>query len=269
MAFNKEGNAFTFGFSIIMVLVVATLLSLAAVSLKPFQKANQSQEKMKDILTSVAVMTEDDDMGDAPPLFEKFITKRLVLNYTGEVIGEFSGKIDENDKSDPFNIDVKKEYKNIVKKILNQYKGNKEKQVEELTKADVNYPLFICEKDGKSYYVIPMVGTGLWGPLWGYLALEDDYKTCFGASFDHKTETPGLGAEIKEPLFEAQFKGERILDENGKFVSIKVMKGGAPADYPHGVDAITGGTITSNGVSEMLQRTLNIYVRYFEKQKNG
>jgi Na+-transporting NADH:ubiquinone oxidoreductase subunit C len=100
------------------------------------------------------------------------------------------------------------------------------------------------------------------------MALEGDRNTVYGASFDHKSETPGLGAEINTEAFQNQFKGKKILDETGNFVSVKVVKGGADEADVHGVDAISGGTVTSNGVTEMLQRTLASYMPYF-KQKDG
>ena len=244
--FNKEGDSFTFGFAIVMVVVVATLLSVAAISLKPFQNENIKKEKMQNILKTIRVdCTREEALGN----FEKFVKQRLILNYQAEVISEKKGPIDENDKSDAFNIDIKKEFKSSM------------------TDEEKNYPLFICEKGGKKYYVIPMIGKGLWGPIWGYIALGEDYNTVYGASFDHKTETPGLGAEIRYEAFQNQFIGDQILDKSGNFVSIKVLKGGAAPDDLHGVDGLTGGTITSNGVTEMLKRTLNIYVPYFKKSQ--
>lgn len=247
MKFNKDGNSFTFGFAIVMVVIVATLLSVASISLKPFQNENIKREKMQNILKSVSV---ECSRKEAPGKFEEFVKQRLVLNFHAEVISDIRGPIDEANKDDAFNIDIKKEYRSLPS----------EKR---------NYPLFICEKNRNKYYVIPMVGKGLWGPIWGYIALKEDLNTVFGASFDHKTETPGLGAEINQESFQKQFEGEQIFDNNGNFVSIKVIKGGAKKEDMHGVDAITGGTITCNGVSEMLERTLNTYMTYFKKKQNS
>lgn len=247
MKFNKDGNSFTFGFAIVMVVIVATLLSVASISLKPFQNENIKREKMQNILKSVSV---ECSRKEAPGKFEEFVKQRLVLNFHAEVISDIRGPIDEANKDDAFNIDIKKEYRT-------------------LSSEQRNYPLFICEKGGNKYYVIPMVGKGLWGPIWGYIALKEDLNTVFGASFDHKTETPGLGAEINQESFQKQFEGEQIFDNNGNFVSIKVIKGGAKKEDKHGVDAITGGTITSRGVSEMIERTLNMYISYFKKKQNS
>ena len=245
--FNKENNGFTFGFAIVMIVIVATLLSVTAINLKPLQDENIKQEKMQNILKTIRVNCTREE---SPAKFEEFVKQRLVLNSRAKVISEKKGDIDKNDKGDAFNIDIQKEYKSSM------------------ATEERNYPLFICEKDGKKYYVIPMTGKGLWGPIWGYIALEEDYNTVYGASFDHKTETPGLGAEIRYELFQNQFVGERILDKNDNFISIKVIKGGAAPDDKHGVDAITGGTITSNGVTEMLKRTIEIYVPCFNNNKN-
>ena len=110
-----------------------------------------------------------------------------------------------------------------------------------------------------------MVGSGLWGPIWGFIALESDCNTIFGASFDHKSETPGLGAEIRESFFEDAFIGKKILDQNNQFVSVDVVKGGAEAGSYHQVDGITGGTITSDGVTNMLKSDLEVYNNYFDK----
>lgn len=252
MAFNKEGQGFTFIFSIVMVVVVAVLLSVAALGLKEPQSENEKQEKMQSILSSIQVEVTRQEAGVA---FDKYIKKRLILSNSGEVLSELEGPVKtlakdgkEAFEQDAFNVDIMKQYKDKTLKV-----------------EDKKYPLFVCERDGKTYYVIPMVGTGLWGPIWGYIALESDMSTVYGATFDHKGETPGLGAEIKQTGFEQAFSGDKIFDENGNFVSIKVVKGGAAPDDEHGVDAITGGTITSNGVTNMLENTLGVYVPYFQK----
>jgi Na+-transporting NADH:ubiquinone oxidoreductase subunit C len=113
-----------------------------------------------------------------------------------------------------------------------------------------------------------MVGKGLWGPIWGFVALEGDYNTVYGAVFSHKSETPGLGAEISEAFFQEPFEGKTIYNTEGKLVSIDVKKGGAGDSNPHAVDGITGGTITSVGVQEMMKRTFGIYDTYFQNKKS-
>jgi len=245
---NKESNLYTFGFAIVMVIVVATLLSIAAMGLKPMQQKNQQQEKMQAILKTIGINCSREE---AELKFNDFVKKRLLLNYNSEIKTEITGDIDKTNKEDAFNVDIQKEFKNSS-----------------ITEKGRNYPIYICEKDGENYYVIPMVGKGLWGPIWGFIALKDDMNTVFGASFDHKTETPGLGAEIRYEPFQMQFTGKKLFNEDGEFVSIKVIKGGAEKTNLHGVDAITGGTITSNGVTEMIDRTLNIYAPYLKKSNS-
>lgn len=127
--------------------------------------------------------------------------------------------------------------------------------------------LYICNSDnGEKFYVIPVRGAGLWGPVWGYVSLKDDYNTIYGAVFDHKSETPGLGAEISTDAFASQFGGKSIFDSNGNYVSVKVVKGGAKAGSQHEVDAISGGTITSQAVEEMLFKNINEYLDFFSSQ---
>lgn len=253
MAVNKNSNGFTFGFAIAMVVVVGAVLSIAAMSLKPKQKENLKQEKMQNILSSIKVEVS---RPEAAEQFKDYVKTRYVLNAQGEVMSQIEGEvrtIDEHGKEeaakDAFNIDVKKQYKDKT-----------------IAPEDRLYPLYECQKDGETYYVVPMVGTGLWGPVWGFMAFKDDMNTIMGAKFDHKTETPGLGAEINTAGFQDQFEGETIFDGND-FVSITVMKGGGGDAKEHAVDGITGGTITSVGVQEMIERTLGVYVPYFKQKK--
>ncbi|WP_418263028.1 NADH:ubiquinone reductase (Na(+)-transporting) subunit C [Flavobacterium faecale] len=235
---DKDSNKATFIFSSVMVVVIAILLSLTATSLAPFQEKNIRIEKMKNILTSVSITTETKQTETA---FNQYITQQIVLNNKGE---EVTGSVKA------FDIDLKKE--------LDKLKTGKAQ--ERL------FPLFICNKEGKSFYIIPIRGKGLWGPIWGYISLESDMNTVYGVSFGHKSETPGLGAEIETEKFQQQFVGKKIFDESGKFVSVSVVKGGAKPDDLHSVDAVSGATITSDGVSKMFESTLNNYIPYFKKQ---
>lgn len=219
-----------------MVVIVAVLLSLAAIGLGPYQAQNVKTEKMQNILASIGVNSE---AKESEKLFNKYIKEQLVLNSKGERV---------TNGITAFDVDLKKELD----------KARMGKADEQL------FPLFVFNKDSKWYYVIPVRGKGLWGPIWGYVALGGDMNTVYGASFGHKGETPGLGAEIDTEGFQKQFAGKKIFDESGNFVSVKVVKGGAAPEDLHGVDAISGGTITSNGVTEMLKRTLSNYIPYFK-----
>ncbi len=244
MAINKDSNGFTFGFAIVMVVLVGTVLAVAAISLKPYQDENKRQEKMKDIMRSAGAMTEDDDMANAPLLFEQYVKEQIVLNSLGEPI--------ESDV-EAFKIDTRKEYKEVKARAR--------------AAEERSYPLFICEIEAEKFYVVPVNGTGLWGPIWGYVAFKSDMNTIYGAIFDHQAETPGLGAEISQAFFQTPFEGMTIFDENYEFVSIRVLKGGGGNGNPHAVDGITGGTITSVGVDKMLMKTLKVYVPYFKMKK--
>ncbi|MFN4235508.1 MAG: NADH:ubiquinone reductase (Na(+)-transporting) subunit C [Bacteroidia bacterium] len=231
---NKNSSTFTFTFAAVMVIIVATLLASAAIGLKPMQDKNAELEKKQNILSSVNILVDRDA---AEKAYNDYIVERLVINNKGEVI-----------EGDPFIIDLKQESKKAEDQRA--------------------YPLFVAQIEGKKYYIIPMRGKGLWGPIWGYLALEDDFNTIYGVSFDHKGETPGLGAEIATAEFQKQFKGKKIMDNNGGFVSVKIVKGGGAADNPHGFDGISGGTITSVGLSNMLENTLANYIAYFKSKAN-
>ncbi len=238
---DKNSSRYTILYASVMVIVVAVLLSVAAISLAPFQAKNVRLEKMQQILLSIGVYSEP---SKAAALYRKYIKEEIVLDKNGTVVKD--GAIAA------FDIDLKKEQDKAKA-------GAGDKQL---------FPLFILEKDGKTNYIIPVRGKGLWGPIWGYIALAADMNTLSGASFGHKSETPGLGAEIETPAFQDQFVGKKIMDEAGKFVSVKVVKGGVPPDSEHAVDAVSGGTITSNGVTEMLQRTLANYIPYFKSAGN-
>lgn len=242
MAVNRDSNGYTFAFAIILVVVVGTLLALIAMWTKPFQDRNDVVKKQLDILSA---MMDTDSLGinrkNAEEEFIKFVdlNDALVLNAQGVVKeGEVA-----------FDIDIKKEFKD--KKI---------------DKKDRNYPLFIAKKDGKTFYILPIVGKGLWGPIWGNICVGEDMETIVGASFGHKGETPGLGAEIKQQFFIDRWIGEKITDENGDFSKFEVVKNGSGA-LETKVDGITGGTITSKGVEEMANRSLQVYVSYFKNLK--
>ena len=239
MAFNKDSNIFTFVFAISMCVLVAGVLAGTFSILQTDIKYNQSAKNMVDLLSAIEV---DSSRETAEIDFDKYITGFVVLNSQGNKIDSLSNK------SSALSIDIKKQYRDKTIKL-----------------EDKKFPLFIAEKDNQSFYIAPLIGTGLWGPIWGFVSFNEDGNTVTGASFDHKSETPGLGAEIREDFFEEQFIGQKILDTEGVFVSIAVMKGGANTDSYHEVDGITGGTITSDGVTDMLYENLSIYSKYLNK----
>lgn len=238
MDVNK--NSYTFVFSAILVVVVAGILAFVSESLKPLQKENVRIEKMQNILTSVDVESSPKDAGEK---FDQYIVEKKLLNSNGEVMS--------SSEIDPFDIDVVQQYKAIPA-------------------DDRKYPLFVFEKDGEQKYIVPLAGKGLWGPIWGYISFKEDMATVYGSTFDHKSETPGLGAEIKETWFQQKFVGKSIFNDQGEFVSIEVVKGGMDVSKDeHRVDGISGGTITSKGVGEMIERTIKVYVPYFKGNKQA
>tara|TARA_B100000963_G_scaffold69795_3_gene58196 strand:- start:16889 stop:17602 length:714 start_codon:yes stop_codon:yes gene_type:complete len=230
---NVEKNSYTFTFATIMVLIVAALLATTAISLKPFQETNVALEKKQNILSSIGI---DVDRNIADKEYSKYIIEELVLNNRGEKVDGVA-----------FDIDLGKQLK-------------KEPD-------DQLLPLFVAKTENGNKYIIPLRGKGLWGPIWGFMALNDDLNTVYGAVFDHKSETPGLGAEINQyELFQKQFEGKEISNGN-ELVSITVIKGGAPEGDKHGVDGISGGTITSDGVTDMLLERLTMYESYFRNNQ--
>mgnify|MGYP001822673236 FL=1 len=228
---DRTSNLYTFIFAIVMVIVVASALAFTATTLKPLQAENVRKEKMQNILSTIGVNVSRDEAGN---LFTDYVKQEVALNADGT----------ENTEVDAFSIDLMKETK---------------KPAEEQS-----FPLYIAEKEGKTYYVVPLWGAGLWKVIWGYVALDEDQNTILGASFDHAGETPGLGAEINQGWYEDQYIGKTILDENGDFVSVNALKGGADPNDMHAVDAISGGTITSEGVNKMLDERLKNYLPYFK-----
>ncbi len=243
-------NSYVFRYAAIMVILVAAALASVAMLLKPAQDRNVAIEKMRNILAAANVEASAEN---AIELFDKYIIEEEALSPTGEVVGIYKNQSQEKGDIRPFNINLKEEL----------YKHGKGEEF--------ILPLYIAEVNGERLYIFPLLGRGLWGPVYGNLALKDDFITVAGSMFGHDKETPGLGAEIELPAFESQFVGKKIFDDNGNFTSIKVLKGASKVlsadQLIHGVDAISGGTITSNGVSEMIDSNLKNYLEYIKKQK--
>jgi Na+-transporting NADH:ubiquinone oxidoreductase subunit C len=262
MAINKNSTGYTFIFSIVMVVVVGTSLAFTALSLKDRQDANAADKKMMNILGAIGV---DATRESANGLFADYVVERSIIDVHGTLIRSRKDEVNSNDKSDPFAVDVRKDYRAKVKSAAKKFEKDPEGLTKALEEAALQFPLYRCEKTkGEDLFVIPLVGSGLWGPIWGYVALASDGKTILGAKFDHKTETPGLGAEIKEGFFSDRFEGKSLSDD--AVVLFRVLKGGSETNV-HAVDGITGGTITSKGVEEMMNRTLVVYRKYFENRK--
>ncbi len=249
---DRNSNLYTILFAAVVVTVSAILLSLAVMFLKPAQEQNVRQEKMTDILYTIGL--------DKEALNQKAKSEGLKLNYqqiekyfntyfTEQYALKTDGSVDNNVNA--FDINMKAE----VKKPVDAQR----------------FPIFIATVDGQKYYVIPLYGKGLWDDIWGYIALEGDLNTVKGVKFGHKGETPGLGAEITKKWFENQFKGEKIYDKDGTFRGITLLKGNKDPENKdkedHEVDAISGSTLTSNGVTNMLQERLKHYIPFFDKMR--
>ncbi len=239
---NTQGNTYTILYSSIMVVLVAAGLSFTALTLKPSQEKNKEIEKKQSILKAVHIGLDADQQNNKikyiEDLYSKYITESFLVDSSGNRIN-----------GDAFATDISKE----VRKPLNNRA----------------LPVFVSiNNEGIKNYILPVYGRGLWGPVWGYVAVQDDYNTIVGVMFDHKSETPGLGAEINTPNFQHQFDGKKLFDDS-KFVSVKVIKNQNTTKNPHAVDAISGGTITSNGVDQMLAECLSGYLEFFKTQKNN
>jgi Na+-transporting NADH:ubiquinone oxidoreductase subunit C len=229
---KQFSNRYIFIFATVMVAIVALILSSAALLLQPLQQKNAEIEKKRNILASVGVEATEET---AENLYDKFITGSFALNSESEKV----------EGVDPFVVDVRKEQRKPL-----------EEQV---------FPVFEASlEDGSKSYIMPLQGKGLWGPIYGYISIKEDMRTINGVTFDHKSETPGLGAEINESWFEAQFVDKKLF-EGDEFVGILVQKGGAEEGDPHAVDAISGGTITSKALEAMLYDCLINYVEFLKK----
>jgi len=264
---NVQSNSYTFIYASVMVIVVAALLAFVALSLQPQQQKNIDTEKKQNILASVGIKSTP---LDAEKLFNQYVKESFVMNASGE-----------KNENKAFDVNLVTEVKLIseMRKAENELAKNQgdkntlEKLLTEL-KTKRQLPVYHCIKNDTNFYVFPLRGKGLWGPIWGYIALYDDFNTIYGAVFDHKGETPGLGADIDKPWFQEPFRKKTIFDESGNFVSIRVYKGGNGAaklagDTKHGVDAISGGTITSKGLEAMLHDCLIDYLPYIKQQQTS
>ena len=244
MAINTEKNTYTIAFASVMVVVVGALLAYLASALSAKISENERLEKQQNILYAMGV-NENEGAGSVnfvstdqvAQTFSTFIKEQIVLE--GDQI-----TTDDN----AYLIDLKKEEANA--------KAGKTRRL----------PVFIGEKDNKKYYIIPMRGKGLWDAIWGFVAL-DNQMVVQGVYFDHKGETPGLGANIKQRYFMDDFIGESIMS-NGRYTGITVAKGNNDPTNEikddNEVDALAGATITGDGVSAMIKQSVALYEPYFK-----
>ena len=204
---------------------------------------------------------------------EDIFNKRAILTAVGDYLGE--GVTVDNLKDDEvleiFEKQVQQEVIDTDGNAIDGVTADEIDMAKEKKKpaSERQLPVYTFMNGGEKYVILSVRGNGLWDEIWGNIALKSDLNTIAGASFDHKGETPGLGAEIKDnPSFAEQFKGDKIF-EGDQYVSVLVKKGGADASNEHAVDAISGATVTSDGVTQMLYNGIELYLPYLEKLRDG
>ena len=217
---DTNSDVYAVLYSAVVVVIVAFLLAGVSSALKPMQDANDELDKKKQILASL----NERNLPDAAATYDALIVADPIVDAQGNVVAENGGFEVANDAV-----------------------------------SEDNLPLYIAEIDGATKYILPMTGNGLWGGIWGYLALNDDCNTIYGVYFSHASETPGLGAEIAGDKFQGRFPGKKVYGENGE-VGLSVLKKSADAEFH--VDAVSGATITCNGVDAMLKLKLSPYYKY-------
>ncbi|MBW4765038.1 NADH:ubiquinone reductase (Na(+)-transporting) subunit C [Prevotella salivae] len=232
---KTNSNSYTIIYSVIIVVIVAFLLAFVFQALKPMQDANVALDKKKQILNSLNIRDLNDAQADAK--YKEVIVADRVIDEKGKVLlpgttgGENAGfKLDSKD-----------------------YKEGK-------------LALYICRVNGETKYVVPVYGMGLWGPISGYIALNADKSTVYGVYFNHESETAGLGAEIKDnKAWQEKFQGKKLF-KNGddKTIALSVEK--KVEDPTTQVDAVTGATLTSNGVRDMLHEALGKYLVFINQK---
>ena len=209
---------------VVIITIVSLLLSITSGSLKSFQEDNVRLDTKKQILNSLPGV----ELGeDAAATYAATIKEYNMLDAEGNVVKQLDPVAD---------FDIKA--------------------------AEGEFPMYVAEVNGETKYILPMNGAGLWGAIWGYMALNDDRNTVFGVFFNHAGETPGLGAEIVTENFRNPFIGKHLLNANNEFVSIAIEKAGTKVEGRDQVDAISGGTITSKGVETMLSTSLGNYEKF-------
>lgn len=237
---NRQSNTYTIIYAAVLVAVVGVLLSVVYQALRPKQIENIDNDTKRQILAAALITPSDGE--SVADLYASHITDSFIVNSDGE-------RVDSD--TDAFSVNVATETKksDFAERLL---------------------PVFVCTTDNGTKYIVPVYGAGLWGPIWGYVAFDANGDTIYGAYFAHQGETPGLGAEIEKPAFCNQFEGKNIFAADGAFQSVRVVKlGQEPADGSAWVHAVSGGTITSQGVQKMLSNSLEPYSAFFKNLSQG
>ena len=226
---NTNSNSYTIIYASVMVIIVAFMLAFVSSSLKPIQDANVAIDKKSQILASLNIRGLEKSNIEAE--YDKVVVCDPIIKADGAVVNEGAAKDEAA---------FKLESKDVT---------------------DENMPLYIANVDGATKYVIPVTGRGLWGGLWGYIALNEDCQTVFGAYMSHASETAGLGALLVEPWFHARFVGKKLFKGDDQ-VALTVVKAGAVKEADYEVDGITGATLTTNGVANMVKDGLQKYIGF-------
>ena len=240
MAINKNSTSYTISFAVVLVVICGGFLAFLSSSLKARQTANVKNEKRQYILSAAGAydisVLKKMEQSEIESIFNEAVDSKIL---------DFNGKVVEGEA---FDIDIVKEYKTTIGK--------------EKTRK---YPLFVYKNQDDTKYVIPMAGNGLWGPVWGFIAINSDKNTIVDVVFDHKSETPGLGAKITDPSFTDLFTNspKHIVTKEGVYKGVNVVKGGVK-NPEHEINAIAGATITSKGVGKMLQEGFKPYALAWE-----
>ncbi|HEY9118076.1 MAG TPA: NADH:ubiquinone reductase (Na(+)-transporting) subunit C [Roseivirga sp.] len=242
----QQSNTYIIVFSLILTVVLGGLLSGVSQVLGPAQKKAVDLDTKKQILG--AIPTEKAQLATMTP-------EEILERYSSVIqseVADFQGNIvTQNEKGEPVvaeNVNIEKNYKRAAEDRL--------------------YPVFKYAADGNESYIVPIYGAGLWDAIWGFVALAPDLETIQGVSFDHKGETPGLGARITSDDIQARYRGKEIYNDQGEFVSVEMVKGEKNPESklgPNKVDGMAGATLTANGVNAMLQNYLGYYQNYFDK----
>ena len=232
MKINKESNLYTVVYAAVLVVVVGFVLALVYQALRPAQIENIANDTKKQILAAALIYPTADE--SVSQLYALHISESYCVDSKGNRV-----------EGDAMEVNMADEVKKPSDERL--------------------LPVFVCSTDKGEKYIVPVAGAGLWGPIWGYIAMDANGKDIYGAYFSHQGETPGLGAEIERPAFSSQFEGKSIFGANGDFESVLVVKKGQEPVGRAYVNAVSGGTITSQGVQKMLATSLEPYTAYFKK----
>ena len=225
---NTNSNSYTIIYASVMVVIVAFLLAFVNSSLRDLQGKNVELDTKKQILSSLGIK----DVKDAEATFSEIVKGDMIVAEDGS---------------------------------LTEYDGAFVTAYEKEAKENGRVHVFVCEVDGQTKYVIPVYGAGLWGAIWGYVALNEDKNTVYGTYFSHASETPGLGAEIASEHFQSEFKDKHVMD--GEAVALGVVKNGKVENPEFQVDGISGGTITSVGVDAMLKGCMTHYAKFLTSKE--